>query len=189
MKGALKSVTGLDDVHVDAETVRSVHPCIGEVLDTKSSVGVRDRIDEYPRGGDDLNRTAEVLSAIFVSAEESHSYPCVEGYESVPAAQGKAWNNGRHQTGLVSRCQKPRASDQFRLQAPPALTQRSRPGKLKDRGHVGQIEIVFLLFPHERSFPTEAKPGTDADEGRVVCKAGRTDQDGQPENGDQVEQA
>ena len=123
--GALKSVAGLDDVHIDAETVRSIYPCIGEILDTKSCVGVRDRIDEYPGRTDDLNRTAEVLSAILVPAEKSGAHPDINGHESVLAAQGKARNNGRHQSIFACRCQYPRAGDQSCLQIPRGLAERA----------------------------------------------------------------
>jgi len=105
MKGTLKSVAGFDDIHVDAETVRSVYACVGDVMDTKAGVGVRDWIDDDPGGGGDLNRTAEVLIAVVVSTEKSQAHPGVDGHESIPAAQSETRHNGRHHSVFACCCQ------------------------------------------------------------------------------------
>ena len=59
----LKPVSKFYDVHVHTETGRSVQAGIGEVLDPKAGIGVREWIDANSRGRDDLNRPPEVLHA------------------------------------------------------------------------------------------------------------------------------
>ena len=83
----LELVAKFYDVHVHAETGRSVQAGIGEVLEPKASIGVGKGIDTNPRGRDDLNRPSEVLCAERVVAEESGSSSGVEGDKSVPAIQ------------------------------------------------------------------------------------------------------
>lgn len=50
------------------------------------------------------------------------------------------------------------------------------------------MEIVFLLFPHEGNFFTEANARSDAQESHVSCKAGRADHCGKPEGKDQMQE-
>jgi hypothetical protein len=81
----LELVAKFYDVHVHAETGRSVQAGIGEVLEPKASIGVGKRIDTNPRGRDDLNRASEVLCAERVVAEESCPSADVEGDKPPPS--------------------------------------------------------------------------------------------------------
>ena len=82
----LKLVSKFYDVHVHAETGRSVHAGIGEMLGMNSGIGVRKWIDANPQGRDDLNRASEVLYAELMIAEESWPHSSIEDDKSLPAA-------------------------------------------------------------------------------------------------------
>ena len=78
----LKLVSEFHNVHVHAETGRSVQAGIGEVSGAKSGKGVREWVDANSRSRDDLNRASEVLHAECVVAEESCPRSGVEGDKS-----------------------------------------------------------------------------------------------------------
>src|SRR6185295_18080775 len=97
----LKLVSKFHDVHVHAETGRSVEAGIGEVLGTKPGKGVREWIDANSRRRDDLNRASEVLCPEFVVAEKPSSRSGVEGNKSPPAAQCEIRYERHDQTALT----------------------------------------------------------------------------------------
>src|SRR4029077_6268934 len=111
----LEPVAKFYDVHVHAETGRSVQAGIGEVLDAKPGVGMRQWISADPRGRDDLNRSPEVLCTERVIAEESCPSADVEGDKPSPAAQRKIRHNRHHETALICPCQQSCACDHSRV--------------------------------------------------------------------------
>jgi len=147
----LKPVSELCDIHVHAETRRLVQSGIGEMLDTKAGVGMREWIHANPRGGYDLNRTPEVLHAERMVAEECCSHSGVEGASPFQPFSAR--------TGTVVII-RPLS---FAPVSSPALVISlvSRRHMLSPSGQdqgsdVVQVEVGFLLFPHEGSFFTDA---------------------------------
>jgi hypothetical protein len=93
------------DLHVHAGPGRSVQAGIGEVLDPKARIGMRERIHANSRGCDELNRTPEVLYAERMVAEESCSHSGIEGDKAIPAVQHNIRHCRHHQTALICPCQ------------------------------------------------------------------------------------